>query len=41
MELIEIGSNMMNWADSAQDGDYWRRSECGTEPPGSIRHGVC
>ena len=24
MYLKEIAVNMKNWADSAQDGDYWR-----------------
>ena len=24
MELKEIGINMRNWVDSAQDRDYWR-----------------
>ena len=24
MDLKEIGINMMNWLDSAQDRDYWR-----------------
>jgi len=24
MGLIEMGINMGNWVDSAQDGDYWR-----------------
>ena len=24
MDLKEIGANMRNWVDSAQNGDYWR-----------------
>ena len=24
MDLEEIGINVKNWVDSAQDGDYWR-----------------
>ena len=37
MDLEEIGINVRNWVDSAQDRDYWRAL---IEPPGSISHGV-
>ena len=37
MDLEEIGINVGNWADSAQDRNY---CECSIEPPGSISHGV-
>ena len=41
MDLKEIGINMRNWIDSAQDRDYWRNPlNCGTGPPGSIILGV-
>ena len=34
MNLKEIGIDMRNWVDSAQD------KECGTESYGSISHGI-
>ena len=37
MYLEEMGINVGNWVDSAQDRDY---CECGIEPPCSISHGV-
>ena len=36
MELEEIDINAGNWANSAQDRNYWRA----LEPPDSISHGV-
>ena len=36
MDLEEIGINVGNWVDSAQDSTC----ECGIEPPGSISNGV-
>ena len=38
MDLEEIGINVGNWVDSAQDRES--PCECGTEPPGFISHGV-
>ena len=38
MDLEEIGINVGNWVDSAQDRNS--PCECGIEPPGSISHGV-
>ena len=40
MDLEEIGINAGNWVDSAQEGLLESPCECGTEPPGSISHGV-
>ena len=37
MDLEEMGINVGNWVDSAQDRNY---CECGIKPPGSISHGV-
>ena len=37
IDLEGIRINAGNWADSAQERDYWRAlSECGIEPPGSM-----
>ena len=36
IDLKEIGINPSNWIDSAQESPC----ECGSEPPGSISHGV-
>ena len=41
MDLKEIGINMRNWVDFAQDKDLLKSPcECGIEPPGSTSHGV-
>ena len=37
MDLKEIGVNIRNWIDSAQDRDYWRTL---VNVYGSINHGV-
>jgi hypothetical protein len=39
MNLKDIGGNTRNWVDSSQDRII-SHFECGTEPPGSISHGV-
>ena len=38
MHLEEIGINVGNWVDSAEDMNYWRALV--NEPPGSISFGV-
>ena len=40
MYLEEIGINVGNWVDSAQDKNCWSPYEDGIEPPGSISHRV-
>ena len=40
MDGKEMVINKGNYVDTAQDRNYWRPSECGIEPPGSISHGV-
>ena len=41
MDLKEIGINLGNWVDSAQDRNYWRALVNATlNIPGSISHGV-
>ena len=41
MNLEEIGINVDNWVDLAQDRDYWRALvNAALNPPGSIIHGV-
>ena len=40
MDIKETGVSTRNWIDLAHDGIIEEPSECGTDPPGSINHGV-